>query len=84
MPNEFTLTLSRLSGHGSASTGTRSLVDSNGTKRSGMKIELMNLYQRGVLLFGFGVEKLMFGGIVFFSNARTILMILVIPDAPSE
>lgn len=37
----------------------------------------------GYLLFGFGVTKLIFGGIVLFSRARTALMILVSPDAPS-
>lgn len=35
-------------------------------------------------LFGLGSRKLMFGGMVFFSKARTALMMLVIPEAPSE
>lgn len=35
------------------------------------------------LLFGFGVEKWMLGGIVSFSNASTALITPVRPDAPS-
>ena len=35
------------------------------------------------LLFGFGVVKLIFGGIVMCSSDSTALMMLVIPEAPS-
>ena len=38
----------------------------------------------GAILFGFGSLKFMFGGIILCSNARTVLMRLVIPEAPSE
>lgn len=84
MPNEFTLTLPRFSGHDNASTGTWNVVDRSGTNWSAIKAALYDSASAAILLFGFGVRKLMFGGIIFFSNAKTILMILVIPDAPSE
>lgn len=35
-------------------------------------------------IFGFGVWKWMFGGIVLCSRDKTALMMLVMPDAPSE
>ena len=44
----------------------------------------MPTYENGCLLFGFGFEKLMFGGMILLSSASTVLIILVIPDAPSE
>lgn len=38
---------------------------------------------KSTLLFGLGFLKLMFGGMVLFSSAKTIFMILESPDAPS-
>lgn len=35
------------------------------------------------ILFGLGVSKLMFGGMIFFSSARVVLMRPTSPDAPS-
>jgi hypothetical protein len=40
--------------------------------------------QSWVLLFGLGLLKLIFGGMVFFSRASTILMTEESPEAPSE
>lgn len=40
--------------------------------------------QASTILFGFGVSKLIFGGIASFRKERTPLMTPVIPDAPSE
>ncbi len=83
MPNEFTPTSSdRSSGHGRGSVGTVSLHFSNGTLQPPVSHDRARVYQDGLLL-GFGVVKLMFGGIIFFSRANVILMILDSPEAPS-
>lgn len=39
---------------------------------------------KGSILFGFGLSKLMLGGITLCSNARTVFIRLVVPEAPSE
>ena len=39
---------------------------------------------RESLLLGLGSEKLIFGGIVLCSSAKTVLIRLVVPEAPSE
>ena len=43
----------------------------------------MNIAKGGIL-FGFGLLKLMFGGMILCSNARTVFIRLVVPEAPSE
>lgn len=86
MPKELTLTrLLRVAGHGVGSTGTCSLALSKGTKIEMLISDASMIYLlRLNLLFGLGSRKWTFGGIVSFSNARTHLMTLVIPEAPSE
>lgn len=46
-------------------------------------IPFLKSHGKNTLLFGFGVLKLIFGGMVLFSSANTIFMILESPDAPS-
>lgn len=84
IPNEFTPTRSaRSAGHGVALTGTFNFPCSQGTLN---KSQLSKLQSGATidLLEGFGFLKLMLGGIVLCSSAKTILMTLDIPEAPSE
>lgn len=84
MPKELTLTLlSRASGHDSGSVGTLSFLVSKGTKS---RLGSIHVWHLGMVdsLLGFGLLNLMLGGMVLFSRAKTALMMLVMPDAPSE
>jgi hypothetical protein len=47
-------------------------------------ITKLYVLEQGEVLWGFGLLNLIFGGMVFFSRARTALMQDVMPDAPSE
>lgn len=87
IPNEFTDTLSARSfGHGRGSTGTTRFFCVNGTVActSACRCTVTRRLVKACLLLGLGLEDLMFGGIVLFSNARTALIRLVRPLAPSE
>ena len=71
----------------SRATGLVLVVPQDGTLQTGLrKTSSQNLLQGHLdnSLFGLGVLKLMFGGMMPFSRARTALIRLVRPLAPSE